>query len=63
MAQEQFVVVLHEGRWKIKHKGQHSRPYDTKAEALKSAIDQANEVHKKGDLSSVLVEGVDLPSK
>jgi hypothetical protein len=62
MAQEQFFVVLHEGRWKIEHNGQHSRAYDTKAEAIKSATDQANEVHNKGHLASVVVQS-DLPTK
>jgi hypothetical protein len=62
MAGEQFSVVLHEGRWKIEHNGQHSTPYDTKAEAIKSAMDQANEVHKKGHLASVSVQS-DLPTK
>ena len=56
MAREQFFVVLHEGRWKIKHNGQHSMPYNTKAESIKSAIDQAHEAQKKGGLSSVIVE-------
>jgi hypothetical protein len=59
MAQEQFSVVLHEGRWKIEHNGQHSRPYDTKAEAIKSATDQANE---KGHLASVVVQS-EVPTK
>jgi uncharacterized protein DUF2188 len=63
MAREQFFVVLHEGRWKIEHNGQHSKPYDTKAEAIKSAIDQANEVHKKGALASVSIQSQGLPSK
>jgi uncharacterized protein DUF2188 len=63
MAREQFSVVLHEDCWKIEHNGQHSRPYDTKAEAIKSAIDQAHEVHKKGGLASVSVQSQGLPSK
>jgi Uncharacterized protein conserved in bacteria (DUF2188) len=63
MAREQFFVVLHEGRWKIEHNGQHSKPYDTKAEAIKSAIDQANEVHKKGALASVSIQSQGLPTK
>jgi hypothetical protein len=63
MAREQFFVVLHQGRWKIKHDDQHSRPYDTKAEAIKSAIDQAHEVHKKGGLASVVVQKEDEPAK
>ena len=63
MAGEQFSVVLHEGRWKIEHNGQHSRPYDTKAEAIKNAIDQANEAHKKGALASVSIQSQGLPTK
>jgi hypothetical protein len=63
MAQEQFFVVLHEGRWKIEHNGQHSQPYDTKAEAIKSATDQANEVHKKGALASVSIQSQGSPTK
>jgi uncharacterized protein DUF2188 len=56
MARDQFFVVLHEGQWKIKHNGQHSRPYATQAEAIRSAIDQAHSIHKEGGLSQVLVE-------
>jgi hypothetical protein len=48
MARNQFFVMLHEGRWKFKYNGQHSRPYDTQAEAIRSAIDQAHSVHKEG---------------
>jgi len=50
----------HEGRWKIKHNGQHSKPYHSQTAALKDAIDQAHEVHKKGGLSQVLVQREDL---
>jgi len=56
MAREQFFVVLHEARWKIKHNGQHSMPYNTKAEAIKSAIGQARDAQKKGGLSSIIVD-------
>ena len=56
MARDQFFVVLHEGRWKIKHNDQHSKPYHSQTAALKDAIDQAHEVHKKGGLSQVLVQ-------
>ena len=61
MAREHFSVVHHEGGWKIEHSGQYSRPYDTKAEAIKSAIDQAHEVHKKGGLASVSVQSQGPP--
>jgi len=60
MARDQFFVVLHEGRWKIKHNGQHSKPYHSQTAALKDAIDQAHEVHKKGGLFQVLVQREDL---
>jgi Uncharacterized protein conserved in bacteria (DUF2188) len=60
MARDQFFVMLHEGRWKIKHNGQHSKPYHSQTAALKDAIDQAHEVHKKGGLSQVLVQREDL---
>ncbi len=60
MARDQFFVMLHEGRWKIKHNGQHSKPYHSQTAALKDAIDQAHEVHKKGGLSQVLVRREDL---
>jgi len=63
MAREQFFVLLHEGRWKIKHNGQHSRPYNTKVEAIKDAIDQAHDAQKKGCLSSVVVQSDTLPAK
>jgi hypothetical protein len=60
MAREQFFVVLREGEWKIKYNGQHSRPYRSKAGAVKDAIDQAHAVHQKGGLSQVLVQGEDM---
>jgi hypothetical protein len=63
MAGEQFFVVLHEGRWKIKHKGRNSKPYDTKSEAIKSAVDQANEANKKGALASVSVQSENVLSR
>jgi hypothetical protein len=63
MAREQFFMLLHEGRWKIKHNGQHSRPYNTKVEAIKDAIDQAHDAQKKGCLSSVVVQSDTLPAK
>jgi hypothetical protein len=63
MAGEQFFVVLHEGRWTIKHKGMYLKPYDTKFEAIKSAVDQANEANKKGALASVSVQSSNVLSK
>jgi Uncharacterized protein conserved in bacteria (DUF2188) len=39
MDRDQYFVVLHKGEWKIKHNGRHSHPYETQADAIRSAID------------------------
>jgi hypothetical protein len=39
MDRDQYFVVLHKGEWKIKHNGRHPHPYETQADAIKSAID------------------------
>ena len=49
MARDQFFVVLHEGRWKIKHNGQHSKPYHSQTAALKDAIDQHTRCTRRAD--------------
>jgi hypothetical protein len=57
MDRDQYFVVLHEGEWKVKHNGRHSHPYETHAEAIRSAIDAAHSAHREGGLSQVLVQG------
>lgn len=60
MDRDQYFVVLHKGEWKIKHNGRHSHPYETQADAIRSAIDAAHTAHREGGLSQVLVQGKDL---
>lgn len=54
MARTQYVVVNHDGQWKISLNGKHYGPYDTQATALRAAVDAA---HKNGGDSQVLVQG------
>jgi Uncharacterized protein conserved in bacteria (DUF2188) len=60
MDRDQYFVVLHKGEWKIKHNGRHSHPYETQADAIRSAIEAAHAAHREGGLSQVLVQGQDL---
>src|SRR5262249_40115847 len=60
MDRDQYFVVLHKGEWKIKHNGRHSHPYETQADAIRSAIDAAHTAYREGGLSQVLVQGQDL---
>jgi Uncharacterized protein conserved in bacteria (DUF2188) len=53
-------VVLHKSEWKIKHNGRYSHPYETQADAIRSAIEAAHAAHQEGGLSQVLVQGQDL---
>jgi hypothetical protein len=60
MDRDQYFVVLHKGEWKIKHNGRYSHPYETQADAIRSAIDAAHTAPREGGLSQVLVQGQDL---
>jgi uncharacterized protein DUF2188 len=60
MARDQYFVVLQGGKWKIKHGDRHSAPFDTQAEAIRSAVDKAHAASEKGELSQVVVQGEDL---
>ncbi|MGV2495064.1 DUF2188 domain-containing protein [Pelagerythrobacter aerophilus] len=54
MARAQYFVVLHQGQWKISFNQKHYGPYDTQRDAIRAAVDAANE--SKGN-SQVLVQG------
>jgi hypothetical protein len=43
MLRTQFVVLEHEGVWKIKFEGRHYGPYGTRRDALRAAIDAAHD--------------------
>ncbi len=56
MPRDQFLVVLHNGEWKIKHGDEHFEPLATQAQAIETAVKQA----KARENSQVLVQGEDL---
>lgn len=59
MARAQYVVVLHNGQWKISFDGKHYGPYDTQKAAIKVAVDTAHKAGKDGHDAQVLVQGQD----
>lgn len=54
-----YYVVLHQGEWKITLNGSHYGPYRTQSDAIKMAIDTAQECGRKGNPSQVKVQGRD----
>lgn len=59
MARAQYVVVLHEGEWKIKHDGKHYGPYRTQKLAIDAAVDAAHKAGVQGHDAQVLIQGAD----
>ncbi len=59
MARAQYVVVRHDGQWKISHEGKHYGPYDTQAAAIRTAVDAAHSAGKQGHDAQVLIQGQD----
>jgi hypothetical protein len=59
MARAQYIVVLHQGSWKISHNGNHYGPYNTQREAIKSAVEAAHQAGRQGHDAQVLVQGTD----
>lgn len=57
MARTQYVVVLHNGEWKISLNGKHYGPYGTQKAAIRAAVDAAHKHGSKGYDSQVLVQG------
>jgi hypothetical protein len=57
---DQYFVVLHEDRWKIKHNGTYMGAYETQREAMVEARTLAKKSHDTGRRSQVLVQGIDL---
>ena len=55
-SQLEYVVVLHEGEWKIAHDGTHSARYRTKHEALFDAIRRAQTSARRGQQAVVSAE-------
>ncbi|MGN6307143.1 MAG: DUF2188 domain-containing protein [Mesorhizobium sp.] len=59
MARAQYIVVHHNGQWKISYNGQHYGPYDTQKAAIRVAVDAAHKAGKDGHDAQVLVQGQD----
>jgi len=59
MARVQYIVVRHQGQWKISHEGKHHGPYDTQRAAIRAAVDAAHKAGQQGHDAQVLVQGED----
>ncbi len=60
MARSQYVVVRHQGEWRISLAGKHYGPYRTQLEAIRSAVDAAQKAGASNpDGAQVLVQGED----
>lgn len=59
MARARYVVVKHQGEWKISYNQKHYGPYATQKAAIKIAVDAAHKAGQKGHDSQVLIQGED----
>ncbi|MGH8262295.1 MAG: DUF2188 domain-containing protein [Steroidobacteraceae bacterium] len=57
MTPAQYYVVNRSGAWKIKFRDDLFGPYLNQAEALRLAIDAAQNLGRRGTKSQVLIEG------
>ena len=57
MARAHYVVVSHQGNWKVSHGGKHLGPYKTQAEAVLAAVDAAHKAGQQGHEAQVIVQG------
>lgn len=56
MSRVQYIVVLHQGQWKIRFGAKHYGSYATQKSAIRAAVDAA---HKSSDDAQVLVQDAD----
>jgi hypothetical protein len=56
MAHPQYIVVRHEGQWKISLNGAHYGPYATQRDAIRAAVDTAHEAGRIGLNGQVLLQ-------
>ena len=59
MARAQYVVVKHQGEWKIAYNDKHYGPYGTQKAAIRAAVDAAHKLGQKGKDAQVLIQGED----
>jgi hypothetical protein len=57
MARAQYIVVKHQGEWKISFDGQHYGPYTTQRDAIRAAVDTAHKAGQQGHDAQVLIQG------
>ena len=58
MLRPQFIVVLHDGEWKVRHDGRHFGSFTTERGAVLAAIEAAHSAGGRGHEPRVLVEGL-----
>lgn len=56
MSRAQYVVVLHQGEWKISLEGKHYGPYRTQGDAVRAAVDAAHKSGRDGLDAQVLIQ-------
>jgi hypothetical protein len=60
MTRNRYIVVFHDGEWKIEHDGELSARYSTQEEALLDALNAARRLDRKGQHVEVLMQGADF---
>src|SRR5678815_4507152 len=60
VTRNRYIVVLHEGEWKIEHEGQLSARYRTQEEALLDALNAARRLDRQGQDAEVLTQSADF---
>jgi hypothetical protein len=56
MAHAQYIVVRHQGQWKISLAGTHYGPYTTQKDAICAAVEAAYEAGRMGLDGQVLIQ-------
>jgi hypothetical protein len=54
---DRYIVIFHEGDWKIRRRGELSARYRTQQEALLDALHSARKAGVRGELIEVFLEG------
>jgi hypothetical protein len=56
MLRAQYIVVEHDGLWKVKFEGRHFGPYENQRAAVHAAIEAAERAPKSGYEPRVMVQ-------
>ena len=60
VTRNRYIVVLHDGEWKIEHEGELSARYRTQEEALLDALNTARRLDREGQDAEVLTHRADF---